>query len=136
MINFHKSSLTGIGISDYLIERYSTMLGCSKAYFPISYLGLPLHFRKASYNDWVVALDKIIAKLESWKTWYLSLGGRLTLLNSVLSTIPTYYLSILHLPVRVEKEIDRIRRRFLWSSSASESNGYSLVKWKNICRIK
>ena len=51
-INFSKSSLTGIGISDLLTERYSAMLGCSKISLPISYLGLLLHFKKASFNDW------------------------------------------------------------------------------------
>ena len=70
-------------------------------------------FQKGFHNDWAIVLDKLTAKLDCWKSRYLSLGGQLTLLNFVLSTISTYYLSVLHLPVKVEKEIDRIRRRFL-----------------------
>ena len=92
-----------IGISEHLVDRYSAILGCTRTSLPISYLGLSLHFKHASFNDWAVVLDKISNKLECWKYRYLSLDGRLTLLNSVLSAIPTYYLSVLHLPVKVEK---------------------------------
>ena len=38
---------------------------------------------------------QVTAKLDSWKANYLSMGGRLTLINSVLIAIPTYYLSVL-----------------------------------------
>lgn len=116
-INFNKSSLIGIDISKALANRHSDMLGCSQSSLPLLYLGFPLHYRNASYNNWTVVIDKITGKLESWKSKYLSLGGRLTLLNSILSAVPIYYLYVLHLPVRVEKEIDRIRRRFLWTSN-------------------
>ena len=50
-INYSKSFLTDIGISDLLVERYGTMLRCSKTSLLISYLGLLLHFKKASSND-------------------------------------------------------------------------------------
>ena len=103
---------------------------------PITYLGLPLHFKKASFNDWTFVLDKLNNRLDCWKGRCLSLGGRLTLLNSVLSAIPTYYLSVLHLPAKVVKEIDKIRKRFLWNSFSSHSRGYHLVKWQNVCQHK
>ena len=63
-------------------------------------------------------------------------GGRLTLVNSVLSAIPTYYLSVLHLPAKMEYEMDKIRRCFLWKSHLSTNQGYCLAKWKVICRSK
>lgn len=81
-------------------------------------------------------MDKITAKLEGWKSRYLTLGSRLTLLNSMLSVIPTYYLSVLHLPAKVENEIDQIRRRFLWTPNISGNKGYPLARWHNICRKK
>ena len=112
------------------------MLCCIHSSLPLTYLGLPLHYRKATYNDWTIVIDKITGKLEYWKSKYLSLGGRLTLLNSFLSTVPTYYLSVLHLLVRVEKGIDRLQRKFLWTSNPYSSSGTSLMKWKNICRHK
>lgn len=41
-INFTKSSLTGIGISSALAERFSSILGCGIASLPINYLPFPL----------------------------------------------------------------------------------------------
>ena len=99
-INFHKFSLIRIGISDELVDRYSSIIGCTWTPLPISYLGLPLHFKKTSDNDWTIVLDKLNARLDCWKSRYLSLGGRITLLNSMLSAIPTYYLSVLYLPIK------------------------------------
>lgn len=63
-------------------------------------------------------------------------GDRLTLINSVLSAIPTYYLSVLRLPVKVEYELDKIRGHFLWKSHSSANRGYCLAMWKTICRSK
>ena len=64
-INFHKSSLTGIGILKDIVNRYCCILGCSQSSLPLSYLGLLIHYRKATYNDWTVVIDKITGKLES-----------------------------------------------------------------------
>ena len=91
-------------------------------------------YKKASFNDWAIVIDKLHVRLESWKSRYLSLGSRLTLLNAILSAIPTYYLSVLHLPIRVEKEIDKIRKRFLWKLGREDNQGYHLINWNRICR--
>ena len=70
------------------------------------------------------------------KVVFLSLGGRLTLVNSIISAIPTYYLSVLHLSAKVEYEMDKIRRLFLWKSHLGSNQGYCLAKWKVICSSK
>ena len=64
----------------------------------------------------------------------MSLGGKLTQLNAILSAIPTYHLSVIHLPIRVEKEINKIRKRFLWKPGRERNRGYYLINWKRICR--
>ena len=74
------------------------------------------------------------AKLTFWKANYLSLGGRLTLLNSVLSSIPTYWMSVFKLPVWVVKEIDKIYRDFFWKGPELGPKGMRLVAWSRICR--
>ena len=115
-INFSKSSLSGIMITDELMNRFSSILGCSSTALLVVYLGLPLYFKKASYKDWTSVLDN------------LPMGGRFTLITSVLSAILTYFLSMLHLPKRVEVKIDHIRRRFLWKNQTSTNSSYCLAK--------
>ena len=51
---------------------------------------------------------------------YLSKGGRLTLIKSTLSNIPTYYLSLFQIPVRMAKKIEKIQRDFLWGGAGDD----------------
>lgn len=66
---------------------------------------------------------------------YLSLGGRLTLINGVLDVIPTYLMSLFPIPVSVEKKFNRMRSQFLWEGKA-ERKKYHLVKWQELIKDK
>ena len=44
---------------------------------------------------------------------YLSKGGRLMLLKSTLSSLPTYFLSLFTIPTHVANKIERLQRDFL-----------------------
>ena len=69
------------------------------------------------------------------KGLFLSKGGRLTLIESVLSVIPTNYLSLFRLLSGVSKESEKIMRDFLWKG-ADGDGGDHLVSWKIISRPK
>ena len=70
-------------------------------------------------------------KLSGWKWLYLSKGGRLTLLKSTLSSLPTYYLSLFTIPQHIADRLERIQRNFLWGSS-NEVFRYLLVAWDKV----
>jgi hypothetical protein len=72
---------------------------------------------------------KIQCRLQVWKGKFLSI-----LLNSVLSSIPLYYLSLFKLPVWCLHKIDKIRRDFLWAGV--DSKKYPLVRWFVVCSPK
>jgi len=59
---------------------------------------------------------------------YLSKGGGLTLIKSVLSSIPTYFLSLFPLPSSVANKLEAIQRNFLWGSFGSDFK-FHLVRW-------
>lgn len=59
---------------------------------PIIYLGLPLGGYPRQKSFWQPVIDRIHKKLERWKRYNISRGGRQTLCNSVLVSLPTYYL--------------------------------------------
>jgi len=46
----------------------------------------------------------------------LSVGGRLVLINSVLSSLPMFMLSFFEIPRGVLKKLDYFRSRFFWPS--------------------
>ncbi|XP_024019286.1 uncharacterized protein LOC112090962 [Morus notabilis] len=74
--------------------------------WPIKYLGLPLGF-PLSKEFWRPVIDKVGKRLDDWKKGLLSKGERPTLIQSVLSNIPIYYLSIFKLLVFVTNVLER-----------------------------
>lgn len=85
--------------------------------------------------DFSPLTDRIERKLTASST-FLSYGDRLTLVNSVLSSLPTYYMCSLSLPVAVIENIDRARRHCLWRGNDLNSNKKSLAAWSKVCRPK
>jgi hypothetical protein len=81
---------------------------------PMSYLGVPIDHKTLSNSQWAKTEEKFEKKLSVWQGRYLSLGGRLTLINSSLSNIPLYMLSLYLAPSSVLKKMDIFRRRLLW----------------------
>ena len=59
-------------------------------------------------------------------------GGRLTLLKSILSSLPPYFLSLFTISIVVAARLERIQRNFLWGSSEG-SFKYPLVAWDKVC---
>ena len=77
---------------------------------------------------WNPILEKIERELAGWKKMYLSKGGRLMLLKSTLSNLPTYFLSLFTIPTHVANKIERLQRDFLWGDSKTH-----LVGWDKVC---
>jgi magnesium-transporting ATPase (P-type) len=71
-----------------------------------------MHYRKLNNKDWKIIEEHIEKKLSSWKGKYLSVGGRLVLINLVLSSLPMFMLSFFKIPKGVLKKIDYFRSRF------------------------
>jgi hypothetical protein len=67
----------------------------------------------------VIMIVKIIEqqiekKLSSWKGKHLSVGGRLVLINSILTSLGMFMLSFFEVPRGVIEKIDYYRSRFYW----------------------
>ena len=73
-------------------------------------------------------MERFVKKLFGWRANYLSKGGRLTLIRSVLSSIPTYFLSLFSIPASVAAKLEAIQRKFLWGSFGADFK-YDLVRW-------
>lgn len=66
----------------------------------------------------------------------LSNDGRLIFVNSVLFTLPTFYLCTLKIPPGVVDQVDRYMKHFLWDRGELNKKGGCLVAWKDACRSK
>jgi len=129
-INLSKSELVPIGkVED--VESLTHILGCRIGSLPMTYLGMPLGASFKSISIWNGVIEKVERRLASWKKLYLSKGGRVTLIHSTLSSIPTYYLSLFPIPMSVAKKLERLQREFLWSGLGDETK-FHLVNWHRV----
>ena len=65
----------------------------------------------------------------------LSVGGRLVLINSVLSSLPMFMMSFFEIPRGILKKLDYFRSRFFWQSDEHKKK-YRLIKWEVVCTLK
>lgn len=79
----------------------------------MSYLGLPLGARFKANEVWNGVVEWVQRCLAGWKRQYLSKGGRLMLIKSVLSSIPTYFMSVHVILVSVAQLLKKLQRDFL-----------------------
>lgn len=74
------------------------IFGCKQESLPINYMGVLLDKGRLSRRECFLLIDRVERKLDSWKAHYLSMGGRLILLNTVLSSLPHYLMPITIFP--------------------------------------
>lgn len=65
------------------------------------YVGIPVIESMVRVKGWQIIIDRFKKRLASWKPRLLSIGGHLTLVKSVLSSLGIYYLFIFRPPVAV-----------------------------------
>lgn len=58
--------------------------------------------------------ERVEVKLASWKAKCISMGGRVTLIQSALANLPVYFMSPLKCPMFVVYRIEKLERDFLW----------------------
>ncbi|GKV15062.1 hypothetical protein SLEP1_g25863 [Rubroshorea leprosula] len=134
-INFNKSQLVGIGVDDDWLNKMAWVLCCKKGTLPFKYLGITIGGSCKRSAFWKPLVDIFERKLATWKGRYLSLGGRITLINSVLSSLPVFWMSMYLVPKGTILLLDKIRRKFLWGGAEREKR-INWVKWEKVCKEK
>ena len=108
------------------------VLCCKVGSLPMIYLGMPLGAHYKDSSIWNPIIEKMERRLSGWKRLYLSKGGRLNLLKSTLSSLPTYFLSLFTIPQAMAGRLEMIQRNFLWRASEKVFK-YPLVAWEDVC---
>ncbi|KAJ9538630.1 LOW QUALITY PROTEIN: hypothetical protein OSB04_031363 [Centaurea solstitialis] len=123
-INFNKSKLIGLGVSDDVSRGWASSIGCGSTF---QVLGLPIGSRMSFIESWNGVAEKFSSKLTKWKAKTLSSGGRLTLVRSYSFV----FVFLFHAPKGVLNFLERVRREFFWGGGMGEKRVINWVNWEN-----
>nr|GEU29167.1 hypothetical protein [Tanacetum cinerariifolium] len=126
-VNFHKSNLFGVGVTNSEVKSLASTIGCPPSHFSCTYLGLPIGGNMARCANWSILADKFQKRLSKWKSKSLSFGGRLTLVKFVLASLGGYYFSTFKAPLNIINKLECIRSKFFWGGSSNEKK----IAWIN-----
>ncbi|GJR66845.1 RNA-directed DNA polymerase, eukaryota, reverse transcriptase zinc-binding domain protein [Tanacetum coccineum] len=110
------------------VEQFASRMGCLAGNMPFTYLGMPVGCNMKRIKFWEVIEEKLTKRLGNWNAKTLSFGGRLTLVKSVLSSLPLYYFSLFRALMGVLKKLESMRQRFFWGKN-DECKNTAWVKW-------
>jgi hypothetical protein len=125
-VNFSKSFWVPINMGSERAARLANNFGCQVGDMPFTCLGLPLGTTKPTVTEFM-PLMAIIERKISRISKFLSYNGRLILVNSVLSALPTFYMCSLKLPPQIIKPIDSYRKHCLWDKGDIYRKGKCMV---------
>jgi hypothetical protein len=107
----------------------------SKSSMPFTYLGLPLSINKPTVHDCMPLTQRVERRLIS-TSMFLTQGGKLEMVNSVLSSLATYYMCSINVTVTCLHQVDKYRRHCLWRGGDITSKKPPLASWKIVTKPK
>ena len=134
-INMCKSKIMGVLVDSVKVNQAASKLGCLTLQTPFKYLGTLVGGVMSRVNAWKEVINSVKARLSKWKMKTLSIGGRFTLLKSVLGSLPIYHMSIYRVPIGVLQELESIRSHFFNGNDISGRKA-SWVRWSNVLTAK
>ena len=87
---------------------------------PGKYLGIPSFWGKSKSATMGYIKERIIQKLQGWKSCLLSQGGREVLIKAVACAIPIYTMQYFKIPKKVCGEVNARMVSFWWGQKREE----------------
>nr|GEX21935.1 RNA-directed DNA polymerase, eukaryota [Tanacetum cinerariifolium] len=130
-INNCKSKIMGVHVDGDTVNRAAGKLGCMVLNTPFSYLGSIVGGNMSRIQMWKDIVDRDKKRLSKWRMQTLSIGGRLTLVKSVLGSMPLYYFSTFKVPMAILHELEGIRGHF-FNGHDNNNKKATWVSWKRV----
>mgnify|MGYP002413836659 FL=1 len=103
---------------------------------PFTYLGLPMGTTRPTVLDLFPLVCRVERRLSATLNM-ISYGGKLSLLNSVITSLIIFALCTLKLPASIIELLDKIRRKCLWTKKPENGDSCnSLAAWDMVCQPK
>jgi len=134
--NLDKCVANPIACSQEELQLVENMLSCTIGAFPCKYLGIPLSTRKLRRSEEQFLIDAVAAHIPLWKGHLMNTASRVALTQVTLLAIPVHLSIAVCLSPWAVDRIDKLRRSFIWTGSATVSTGMCHVAWEVVCRPK
>ncbi|XP_074266683.1 uncharacterized protein LOC141589961 [Silene latifolia] len=134
-MNTQKSNIYFNGVTQSVREDILKISGFIEGSIPLKYLGVPISAGKLAVKHYTVLIEKVIHRIRAFGAKKLSYAGRLILVNSVLTSLYSYWAAIFIIPKCVLRKIDSICRNYLWDGS-SKYLRTPKVSWEKVCSPK
>lgn len=131
-INFQKSCLIPINVNQAKAEHLAGIFDCEIGKFPFTYLGLPMGTTQPTMTDLLPLVDRIERRLSSTCN-LLCHASRITLVNSLVTSMVNFAMSTLQLHPKFIEYFDKVRRRCIWTKKSDQGDSCnSLVAWNSL----
>ncbi|KAL0447830.1 UNVERIFIED_CONTAM: hypothetical protein Slati_1910900 [Sesamum latifolium] len=131
-INVFKSSFVIAPKAPALVIRHvKRITGFVHKPLPFTYLSTPIYVGRKKAELFNPLLEALTNKIAGWEKKVLSYGGRLLLIQSVLSSIPIHLLYVLKPPKGILLRIERLFNNFFWGSYGSKNR----IHWSSWSRL-
>nr|KYP50139.1 Putative ribonuclease H protein At1g65750 family [Cajanus cajan] len=136
---FCQASVNQVELVNNILKEFSeaseAILGIRHTTRIKKYLGTPMIIGSPKIADFHGVVDKINARLASWKGKLLNKAGKLCLIKSTVSPMLVYNMHSLWLPSAVCNKVNHACRSLLWSNNGS-SRFWSHVGWEVVTKSK
>jgi hypothetical protein len=134
-VNYAKSSLVPLNMSQQQAQIMAGVFGCRIQEMSFTYLGLPMGTTKPRVEHYAPLMDRVERQLTGISSM-LTHAGRLQLVNSVLSSLLTFTMCYVMVPIEVLEFVDNARRSCMWRNSKSNGKNKPMVGWRKCTRPK
>eukprot|EP00253_Pinus_taeda_P004415 PITA_04415 len=137
-VNNNKSEVFSWNINQQELAGITSILGFkgSTEWDRFTYLGLPIISGINKRALWNGIISKMKKKIAAWGGHWLTKGGKVILIKSVLSAYPIFQAAFLLAPRKVMEQISKLLREFLWQGGKGNERRFHLVNWDVVKRTK
>jgi hypothetical protein len=133
--NYSKSCIYSINLSQEKPIHLATTFNCQAGSLPSTYLGLPLSLNKPTMQDCLPLVHRVEKRLISTSI-FLTQRGKLEMVNSVLSSMVTFYICSIKVQINILEQVDKYRRHCLWRGGNVNFKKPPLAAWSMVTKPK
>ena len=123
-------------VTDDLKNNITNILAVRAVLGTGKYLGMPSMIGRDRTATFAYIKDRVWQRINSWSSKCLSKAGREVMIKSVLQAIPSYVMSLFHLPTTLITTIERMMNSFWWGHGRTTHRGINWLSWEKLSMHK